>query len=743
MKKQRTTTFSALTGLLIFLLVSCGNILNPPDGPSFGDNQGRVLLSVGTGVEGARTIFPSDIGFSTYKLTFSGPAAAPAISPITFAPGAGTQSVDLTAGIWTITAEAFTAGSPTTPVASGSVTETVNVNDTINVTIPIHWTGGAGTGTVTYEITDAESLGITGEYMFIPYHDLLGVSSPLVIGSEQTISSSAPSGEYILSIWLRDTNGVQKTVTEVVYVYDGLTTKCELSVAAADFGDFTQISGTATYTENGSQSNFIVIASTDSGYTNTSGAMIANARESSGLYSLSIPRPVTAITVYFFVTKSWNDPVRPAGSTVILANATSENYHFSCTITTVNISGTLTAANFVGGGYATLKAYTDIERQNLAGYSFLSSFANGSNSWDIDLAQPYTGPVYFTLEVFDNGDEVTRYIPSPVMVSNSALTGQDLGTVDKNIRTIYGKATVVVDGTPAESASITVYTDSEFNTQIGTVTVNITDGTWSISVPSSYSAQDVLYCKIEGTTSASGTLSSVGKRTGMYGNGQNSDFLADMGTVNLVPQVTIQGSLTFKVNSSPVDNDTIYVSLYDPDDPNTGSYTSFTTNSSGFGTWNLSIDRPGSTTAYRLEYYSDMGNMKILDSTITVPSSTAPITRPADTVSLIMNPLSGTVRNGSALLSSGELYVAATFEDLEAQSFVGRGSISGGSITGYVLSGVSSGYVAVIDDSDNLYVYITPSTVSLSGTLSLDLAAMTRISTGGGSGGAGTIPASP
>jgi hypothetical protein len=742
MKKQSITTFSALAGLLMFLFVSCGNLLNPPNEPPPGANQGRALLSVGNGVEGARTIFPSGINFSTYKLTFNGPEGSTEAPPKVFDPGDGTQFVDLDAGEWTITAEAYIGAyeeGVSTPVASGFVTVTVNHDVVADVTIPIHGIGGTGTGTVTYRITDVETLGVTGTYSLTPYGSGSPLSGSLAIDSEETLSD-VPSGEYLLKLQLNDAaTGKQKAVTEVVYVYQGLTTAYELFVVAADFGNVTRISGAVRYTEDGDdQSGFQVIAATDPGYTgNDSG--IGSANEYKGSYSLSIPRPVADITVYFFVKNSGSDLVRPAGRTTIRANASSEVYAVSCEITTVNISGTLEAKNFSASSTpsatATLKAYADIERQNLAGFSTISDFANGTKLWSIDVARYATPtPVYFTLEVNDSdGAQVIRHIPDPVMVSTNTIHNHDLGTVDKNARAIYGKVAVVVNGSPATNATLRAYADQELTRAIGD-SVDVTNGAWSIPLTDASASYNSVCFKIEGQRS--GTILSRVVEAGMYANSQNSDFLVDLGTVKLVTQVALQGALTFRINGSSVEGDTIYVVVLDPEEPDSPlGYAACATDGSGRGSWNLSIDRPDSATTYALKYYSSALNRYIFDGTITVNSAGATITRPNDSVNLTLPSLSGTARKGNAPVGSGVLYVVLDNQS-QSQSPVGIGSISEGAISGYVLSGASSGYVVVVDKSGDMY--ITKNPVSLSESLSLELNDMTKISTGG-SDGPGTI----
>jgi hypothetical protein len=205
-----------------------------------------------------------------------------------------------------------------------------------------------------------------------------------------------------------------------------------------------------------------------------------------------------------------------------------------------------------------------------------------------------------------------------------------------------------------------------------------------------------------------------------------------MGEMHLVPQVAIQGSLTLKENGAPIIGEQIFVSLSElvPDPDHAGYYfyypvddTVLFTDDSGHGAWMLSFDRPDAPTEYWLEYFSNSLG-PILATAITVDS--ASFTRPADIINLTT--LSGTVVKGGVNVD-GQLYVvsqpAATMEDLYSQMPVGRADINDAVITGLV--GVSSGYVVVFDDSDNGYFYITPSQVSLSGPLTLNLANMTRI----------------
>ncbi|GHT39248.1 hypothetical protein AGMMS49965_04760 [Bacteroidia bacterium] len=100
--------------------------------PQEEDDGEHSSLTVSVGESSLRTLTPDRAQFTRFELSFSHPTATKA--PLSFAPNAGAQTVELVAGNWTITASAF---KDDTKLAQGSTTATVVMGANTSATIPL------------------------------------------------------------------------------------------------------------------------------------------------------------------------------------------------------------------------------------------------------------------------------------------------------------------------------------------------------------------------------------------------------------------------------------------------------------------------------------------------------------------------------------------------------------------------------------------------------------------------------
>jgi hypothetical protein len=226
---------AALLGLLC--LAGCAAPLTDT-GLSTGGDRGRITISFGEtalpGTSGARNLFPAASGFTRYEVSFAGPGgAAHRVESIT---GGASLTVALTIGDWTLTADAFTAASPTTAVAAGRATISVEAGRTVQANIILQPAAGTVKGTFEWNITiqspatiDSGTLALGTSFAG---HDAMPLKDLVIEGARTGTVELAP-GIYYLNIQVLK-NGLPTGRTEVVYIYPGLTTKAEYTYKGKD-----------------------------------------------------------------------------------------------------------------------------------------------------------------------------------------------------------------------------------------------------------------------------------------------------------------------------------------------------------------------------------------------------------------------------------------------------------------------------------------------------------------------------
>jgi hypothetical protein len=218
-----------LIGALFFALAGCSNIVNNPEnaGTFTRDGTGNVLITINGGAGGsARTLAPDTDSITQYEITFSGNGGA-SHGPETIMVGT-TTTVSLTAGNWTITAQAK-AGN--TVEAQGSWTGTVSGNGTTKVSIPLTPSSGAdGTFKYTISFPDLGAGGSSGKSLALYAAAAGGTETPVAgtpvtdftSGTPGTISLSP--GFYRLNLTLTNSTGQTAGKTEALHIYAGLST---------------------------------------------------------------------------------------------------------------------------------------------------------------------------------------------------------------------------------------------------------------------------------------------------------------------------------------------------------------------------------------------------------------------------------------------------------------------------------------------------------------------------------------
>jgi hypothetical protein len=250
--------------LLLLLLISCKNILAPlPEWNAGGDGEtGRALISFGNGVDGARTLLPSEVSFELYKLTIE-PVAPNVAGQVTDSILSGSSAdVALTPGAWKIHVDAFTDTGGTKKAAEGdSATFTIETNLTTPVSVALKAVSGPGEGTLAVDIT-GEDNGLISYGTFrifdgteftdpVSFYDGGSYTTSKGLGSSGLdLDISLPPGQYRVYAEIYNTENQAAYINEVAYIYSNLTTPLERVIEADDFTDMTTISGTVWYAEN-------------------------------------------------------------------------------------------------------------------------------------------------------------------------------------------------------------------------------------------------------------------------------------------------------------------------------------------------------------------------------------------------------------------------------------------------------------------------------------------------------------
>jgi hypothetical protein len=558
---------AALLGLL--LLASCNNLFSPPD-VSRGAGEGTLNITLGNGVEGARTLLPEASGIDHYKLTIN-----PGNTEIEIDAG-GSASVTLGEGTYTIIAEAFASDDETQAAARGTVEDIeVTAGQSTPVSIVLRaLTSEGGTGTLAWSVSgDWDTVLLSGTAYFFAYRDEnQGFNDQFniqyIVGSDSSsgIVSDIPAGEYRLLVVLYNQDGKSITYTDVVHIAPGLTTHADYTVTAGDFGDFTTITGTVQYTKNGVRPVYgyqLVISRSQEGYDNPLGW--ANIDLSAGTYTLMIPKPDKDVTLYFHID-DYQDNIRHyVGSIDIAASASTASKNITFSRSTIPLSGTLTVNNYAlaqdqnNGGYSFGNLYiTDADTGRDLGYTYVTPL-EASIAWTINIdqsASPRVVVIRFRTVV--NGYEVERTTPNfSIPAGTTSLSGLNY-TVDL-APLIRGNVNLSTGISGITNLTVAAYTEDSMNTLLGgPVPVTLTNGNFAIPVNNlSYTGN--FYLRFSADV-AGGPISK--DIHDFDNNAFNGSDIYIYTYLNIVSQITVSGTFSIQVNSGPY-NGGVGIELYD------------------------------------------------------------------------------------------------------------------------------------------------------------------------------------
>jgi hypothetical protein len=662
------------------------------------------LISLGNGVEGARTLLPDSVSFQLYKLTIT-PVAPTAGETTTQDISSGTSvAIELAPGTWEIHADAYTDTEGKNKAAEGdSKTFTVSLNQTTPVNITLAAIDRDGTGTLSVNISGAAGV-ISHAYLSIYGGPDFDVPVSFEEASDQNYADfsssgvdldiSLPAGQYRVAAQIDNTEGQRAYINEVAYIYNYLTTRLEKLVEAADFIDVAAISGTVRYQENNLDQDGYLLAV----YANPEGTgffldEIYIPGAGSQPYTLRVPVPDKDVTLYFYILR--DNRFYAAGSLDLADGQRTATKEITATYTTITLSGGIGTVTVNGetpkyvGIYAYDPGFPEVKTGRPPNLSRYGGSVDG-DSWEISgIPGNFTGTLTIGVEVAYNGRLLQRDITT--WKSGSPTTDIGLGNVVFDFITLSGSiGTVTVNGEPQKDVDI--YARASKDTYWGS-----TDGdSWEISgIPSDFTG--TLTISVEVNYNDSWLQKDIATWT------SGSSF-----TINLegaaFSVITLSGSIgTVTVNGEPLNDVIVYARASLQEDYYWGS-------STDGNSWKINIT-PGDFTgelAIGVEVkYNDTWLQKDI-ATWTSGSSSATDNITLGNVNITLNPIGGTVTG----VSSGSMYIASAsatkLSDLFNQIPLGSADIINGDFSGYVLGDVDSGYVFILavagggeDDDEN------------------------------------------
>jgi hypothetical protein len=481
------------------------------------DNDG--LLTITISGSAARTLYPAQTGFQSYKASFTHGSLSHIDEP--FDPGATTMTVSLTtdAAPWAVTVTAFTGmGGRGTASASGTASVIMDgTAKTVDITLaPI--TGG--TGTFSYSISfpttvSSAKLTITTDTGgAVTGGDIMASSGNISAGTlDGTLSLDA--GYYFMNILLvKDT--ISAGVNEVVHIYPGLTTAANNTFTDDVF--FTDphgisLSQTGTYTFPAATEGYgaqaaLSVTITNTGSQATGALTVALAGTNSTSFTLST-MAISSIAVdgtdTFTVVPKTGLAAGTYTATVTVSggNGITANFDIGFTVDT-NIVHAVTPS--ISGQPAASAIYT----QNTAATA-LTVTANASDGGTLSY-QWYKNTSNSTTGGIAIGTNSTSYTPSTaigetayyyvvVTNTNTGVNGTPTATVTSSVAAVtVNPATYGIDldviGTHTFTATTLGYTaqgaksvtvTNTGNQATGLLTVYLTGdnpGSFTLSTPS-------------------------------------------------------------------------------------------------------------------------------------------------------------------------------------------------------------------------------------------------------------------
>jgi hypothetical protein len=220
--------------MLALAVLSC----DMPAEPSAETGYGKVRISLSNG----RTAFPTDT-FENYTYQFSTGG-----TPMSTQPSSDEGVYELPLGTYTVMVNAFVTeneSDPSNAAATGEKDFTVTSGNPQTITVTLTGKTDSGQGTFRWNIEYPYGTVITGTEPPVPAFTLKklpeltpeALTTPL---SWQDISgvgnqSNVPAGFYLAEVTLYLSNGKKAGKTEVVHIYNKMTTDLSLRFATEDF----------------------------------------------------------------------------------------------------------------------------------------------------------------------------------------------------------------------------------------------------------------------------------------------------------------------------------------------------------------------------------------------------------------------------------------------------------------------------------------------------------------------------
>jgi predicted outer membrane repeat protein len=225
-----TTALAAALGLLI--LGACANPFINPRQKEAAIGAGTGLVRIWTGAGAERTALPV-AAFDHYVYSFSYEEEAErAIEPLE----AGGDAFELEAGSWTVTVKAYAAAGDTSLAATGNESFEVSPGAETKVTVRLIPVTSGGTGTLSYALTYPGGAAVNS-FTLIRLGDITEIdleSGATAASGSITGSTILDSGYYLAAASLT-LDGIQTAKTEVVHIYQNLTTDLALEFNDQDF----------------------------------------------------------------------------------------------------------------------------------------------------------------------------------------------------------------------------------------------------------------------------------------------------------------------------------------------------------------------------------------------------------------------------------------------------------------------------------------------------------------------------
>jgi hypothetical protein len=227
----------------LLLLAACVNPLAPPEdreGVPAGIAAGKGAVYILTGAGAARTALPG-MEFDHYEYLFA--KAGEAAAPMT--PSGGAARFELYPGNWTVTVRAYAEAGADTLAAEGSESFTVSERQEQSVTVRLSPITGEGTGSLAYTLNYPAGAAVASFTLTL----LAGEDEiDLKAGAQATAtaltgSAGAIDSGYYVARAVLEKNGVTVGKTEVVHIYQNMTTALSLEFVENEFTVIVVVSG--------------------------------------------------------------------------------------------------------------------------------------------------------------------------------------------------------------------------------------------------------------------------------------------------------------------------------------------------------------------------------------------------------------------------------------------------------------------------------------------------------------------